>query len=101
MGIEERMVEAVIATEEECKEVTSCTWRATDPTTHSIAHPLGAGMNRKPAMLKPSFHESGTSQSARDGLLPVHPPSPPLARDTPGVHLDDDEVYRTREASVD
>ena len=36
-GMEERMVETVIATEEECKEVPSCTWRATEPepTTHS------------------------------------------------------------------
>ena len=102
-GTEERMVEAVIVTEEECKEVPRCTWRATDPATHShIAPQLNAGMNRKLAMLKPSFHECGTSQSARDGLLSVHPPSPPLARDTPGVHLDDDdEVYRTRDASVE
>ena len=74
-GVKERMVVAVIATEEECKEVPSCTWRATDPTTHSIAHPLGAGMDRKPAMLKPSLPAYGTSTSysVRDGLLPIHP----------------------------
>ena len=38
-------------------------------------------------MLKPFFHECGTSSKpARDGLLPVHPPSPRTARDTPGIH---------------
>ena len=70
------MVEAVIATEEECKEVPSCTWRATDPATHSyIAPQLSAGMDRKPAMLKPFLTEYGTStsQAVRDGLLLVHP----------------------------
>ena len=58
-----------------CKEVPSCTWRATDPTTHSyIAPQLSAGMHRKPAMLKPFLIVCGTSTSysARDGLLPVH-----------------------------
>ena len=75
-GIEERMVEAVIATEEECKKVPRCTWRATDPTNHSyIAPQLNAGMHRKPAMLKPFLpvHGPSTSYSVRDGLLPVHP----------------------------
>ena len=77
-GMEERMVEAVIVTEEECKEVLSCTWRATEPepTTHSyIAPQLSAGIDRKPAMLKPFLTEHGTStsQSVRDGLLLVHP----------------------------
>ena len=75
-GIDERMVEAVIETEEECKKVPRCTWRATDPTNHSyIAPQLNAGMHRKPAMLKPFLpvHGPSTSYSVRDGLLPVHP----------------------------
>ena len=75
-GMKERMVVAVIATEEECKEVPSCTWRATDPATHSyIAPQLSAGMDRKPAMLKPFLpvYGTSTSYSVRDGLLPVHP----------------------------
>ena len=74
-GMEERMVEAVIATEEECKEVRSSTRRSTEPTHSNIAPQLPAGMNRKPAMLKPFLHVYGTSpsQSVRDGLLPVHP----------------------------
>ena len=70
------MVEAVIVTEEECKEVPSCTWRATDPTTHSHIDPqLSAGMDRKLAMLKPFLpvYGTSTSYSVRDGLLPVHP----------------------------
>ena len=70
------MVEAVIVTEEECKEVPSCTWRATDPTDHSyIAPQLSACMHRKPAMLKPFLpvYGTSTSYSVRDGLLPVHP----------------------------
>ena len=76
-GMEERMVEAVIVTEEECKEVPSCT-RATEPeaTTHSYIVPqLSAGMDRKPAMLKPFLivYGTSTSYSVRDGLLPVHP----------------------------
>ena len=104
-GMEERMVEAVIVTEEECKEVPSCTWRATVPTTHSyIAPQLSAGIDRKPAMLKPFLPVCGTSTSysARDETSASPSPSPLPARDTPGVHLDDeDEVHRTREASVD
>ena len=72
-GMEERMVEAVIATEEECKEVRSSTRRPTEPTHSDIAPQLSAGMDRKLAMLKPFLHEYGTSQSVRDGLLPVHP----------------------------
>ena len=72
-GSEGRMVEAVIVTEEECKENLG-TPRYRTETTHSnrVTH-LPAGMNRKPAMLKPFLHEYGTSQSVRDGLLPVHP----------------------------
>ena len=75
-GTEGQMVEAVIVTEEECKEVPSCT-RATEPeaTTHSYIVPqLSAGMDRRPAMLKPFLivYGTSTSYSVRDGLLPVH-----------------------------
>ena len=74
-GMEERMVEAVIATEEECKEVRSPTRRSTEPTHSYIAPQLSAGMDRKLAMLKPFLPEYGTSTSkaVRDGLLLVHP----------------------------
>ena len=41
-GIGERMVEAVIATEEECKEVRSSTRRSTEPTHSNIAPQLSA-----------------------------------------------------------
>ena len=79
-GSEGRMVEAVIVTEEECKE-DRATPRYQTEATHSdrFTH-LHAGMNRKPAMLKPFLQygtsptvQYGTSQSVQDGLLPVHP----------------------------
>ena len=55
-------------------------------------------------MLKPFFHECGTSSKpARDGLLLVHPPSPRTARDTPGIHHDEylEPVKRPRPSNDD
>ena len=79
-GSEGRMVEAVIVTEEECKEDRTTPRYQTEPTHSNRATYLHAGINRKPAALNPFLQfgtsqpvQYGTSQSVQDGLLPVHP----------------------------
>ena len=74
------MAEAVIVTEEECKENLDTPMYRTEATHSNRVTHLPAGMNRKLAILKPFLKygtsptvQYGTSQSVQDGLLPVHP----------------------------
>ena len=74
------MVRAVIATEEECKEVLIARHIAqhqTRPRTDSLIATQNddAGMNRKPAMLKTFLHKhmSMLMTHVQDGRLRAHP----------------------------
>ena len=76
-GNEAQMVEAVIETEEECKEERIADriplrQRPTIPT--HIASGVMTMIDSVPPMLKPFSHKYVTSsQHVQDGLLPVHP----------------------------